>query len=505
MSSRKDSSRATPAPRRVPLRGRCASIRLRRAYDYARALCDELRALSAPADDAARWTPHLAEVQRLLETLERAPSSTARSEGPTPAQLRTFGQLLRDRRNAAGLSRGALARKALLSDATIKFIETARHPPSRATLIRLVGVAPLGLTWDDVAGLAGAAEPPVLSSPGGIEDGPPERTRWFLADDFDWLRLVTERDRLLRGPGGYVPAQLAYVDPHNAIEYLAYLNHCATAGEPRAALPLDAMAQKIAEQMLGARLQILALGAGEGTIETRLVHALSEHLRRPELELWLIDQSLPLLCVAHQRAVAALGTHPAVRLRFLAEDLVQLARHAPLAAADAERPQRLFVLLGGTLAELDPETRFLRHGLVGSAPGDLLLLDVEVALAPPDKPDEIRRRERLLKQPVPAPLREWLATPFWRADRGVCAVDLTVALDTQGVLPGSYALSVVARVQSSTRPERCFTLPLFKRYDPEALAAFLGGCGWERVTQLAYGQGSRHMAILFRRCADERR
>ena len=190
-------------------------------------------------------------------------------------------------------------------------------------------------------------------------------------------------------------------------------------------------------------------------------------------------------------------------LRFLAEDLQQLARHAPLSAADAGRPQRLFLLLGGTLAELDPETRFLRHGLVGAAPGDLLLLDVEAA--PPDKPDEIRRCERLLRQPIPMPLREWLTTPFWRADRGVRTVDLNVTLDAQGPLPGSYALSVLARVQSSTRLERCFTLPLFKRYDPEALASFLSGCGWERVAQRSYGQTSRHVAILFKRCTDERK
>ncbi len=74
-------------------------------------------------------------------------------------QLQEFGRLLRDKRNQAGFSRLQLARKAKVSDATIKFIETARHPPSRATLLRLVGVAELGLRWADTPGYSVGATP----------------------------------------------------------------------------------------------------------------------------------------------------------------------------------------------------------------------------------------------------------------------------------------------------------------------------------------------------------
>jgi transcriptional regulator with XRE-family HTH domain len=69
---------------------------------------------------------------------------------PTRDQLIAFGKLLRDKRNAAGLRRVQLARKAKLSDTTIKLLESARHPPSRATLIRLIGVTELKLGWADV-------------------------------------------------------------------------------------------------------------------------------------------------------------------------------------------------------------------------------------------------------------------------------------------------------------------------------------------------------------------
>ena len=70
----------------------------------------------------------------------------------TRQQLVDFGRLLRDRRNQAGLSRLQLARKAKLSDSTVKFAETARHPPSRQTLLRLVDVPELALDWSDTPG-----------------------------------------------------------------------------------------------------------------------------------------------------------------------------------------------------------------------------------------------------------------------------------------------------------------------------------------------------------------
>jgi transcriptional regulator with XRE-family HTH domain len=66
------------------------------------------------------------------------------------SDLQRFGQLLRDRRSAQGWSRQELGRRAKLSEATIKFIETARHLASRATLIRLVAIAELRLCWADV-------------------------------------------------------------------------------------------------------------------------------------------------------------------------------------------------------------------------------------------------------------------------------------------------------------------------------------------------------------------
>ena len=135
-------------------------------------------------------------------------------------QWQNFGALLRDRRNAAKLSRLALAHRAKISDATIKFIETARHPPSRSTLIRLLAVAELHLTWTDVPG---PHDPPVqkqdmpaLSPPPAPDEPKPDPAR-FLMDliGFDEiclpagapkrLRIFQERPRDDGQAGGHSP------------------------------------------------------------------------------------------------------------------------------------------------------------------------------------------------------------------------------------------------------------------------------------------------------------
>lgn len=99
-------------------------------------------------DKPDEWQSSLSAVadlrQRLEQLLHLKPGNRF-----TQAELRRLGGMLRDRRNAAGFSRVALARRASLSDATIKFLETARHPPSRWTLCRLWAVPELKLSSAD--------------------------------------------------------------------------------------------------------------------------------------------------------------------------------------------------------------------------------------------------------------------------------------------------------------------------------------------------------------------
>lgn len=65
-------------------------------------------------------------------------------------ELRRFGAALKRARIAARLSRVALGKLAQLSEASIKFFETARARPSLASLTKLMAVTELQLTLADV-------------------------------------------------------------------------------------------------------------------------------------------------------------------------------------------------------------------------------------------------------------------------------------------------------------------------------------------------------------------
>ena len=133
---------------------------------HALALAEALRAIGPgqPAKTRAACVAYASlvdEIARLSRAEGTVPPSSRLTPALTRKQLQDFGRLLRDKRNHAGFSRLQLARKAKLSDATIKFIETARHPPSRATLLRLVGVPELGLRWAETPGYSVGAMPAV--------------------------------------------------------------------------------------------------------------------------------------------------------------------------------------------------------------------------------------------------------------------------------------------------------------------------------------------------------
>lgn len=136
----------------------------RKIQELARALLIEvvrLKELPLTFEDeqaVARWEQQLREMAGHLQR-----GADVR-EGAWLELLRAFGKKLRDRRNAAGLSRVALGRKAKLSDATIKFIETAKYAMSRSTFLRLLNVEELGLCWEDGRPIVGGGVPDVAEA-----------------------------------------------------------------------------------------------------------------------------------------------------------------------------------------------------------------------------------------------------------------------------------------------------------------------------------------------------
>lgn len=495
----------SPSPQKRAGRLRLPT-RLRRAHELAHALAGELTRLARDVETSQRpaWAESLAHVASVTQLLARSAPAFPAQPGPVLEQLRHFGQLLRDRRNAAGLSRAELGRRAKLSDATVKFIETAKHPASRATLIRLIGVAELGLRWEDTAMLH-SEEPAPAPPPQAPPPAPPESESGalacFLSPALSPVAMARDLGRFLRGAGGHLEQTAAYLDTQSAADYLAVCQQSLGIAERRAALPLGEMAERIAEHVSPSGLDVIAVGAGDGQLEVRLVQALSAALPQQALDLCLVDVSQPLLAHALRQAAEAFAAQPAVRVWGLQANFHHLPLHTELYAPPRRVCRRLFLMLGDTLGSLDNEPRFLRHSLLGARPDDLLLLDFQCAAAPADQPEEIKRRDKSWLAGVCPAHQTWLAGPLWRHDRQVRSVRFAWELETDGAVPQSYALSGVATVQAPGRSERRFSMLRFRRYEPDAVARTLAACGWKRIAQLGYGPpGQRAVLVLCQRC-----
>ncbi|PSM31762.1 helix-turn-helix domain-containing protein [Haliangium sp. UPWRP_2] len=455
-------------------------------------------AAEAPRGVQSTWTEHLARLTELAQFLDaggvRAEPGPGRALPPvSPEQWMQFGRLLRDKRNAAGLSRVQLARRAKISDATIKFIESARHPPSRATLIRLIDVSDLKLHWADVPG---HPEPPAPESPSPV-DSPRLRgpLNCLLAPSYDPLSLHLELTSYLQGAGGYLEQTYAYLEPGSAAAYRTLCQTWPPVARLRSLMPLGELAQQIVWLSGGAPLQLLALGCGEGRAETQLAGCLVD-AGTAGLELCLLDISPPLLTSAYHHAVSHLASLPQVHVWALQGNF----HHLPLYAAlcrPAAQPRRLITMLGATLANLDHEPRFLQQSLVDCHRDDLLLLELPVAPASCADPALIPRHDRLFASGVPAPYAAWLGHPLWRHCPQAERIEFHWELETRRPVPGSYALHAIATVTSNQKAERRFSVFRIARYDFPPLIQCLRELGWEELSAEHYG--SEHSLRLYRK------
>lgn len=455
----------------------------------ARELANRMESLPLPNP---RWPEYVALAQELAQFLDGADEPVIErrpaNRSLTPQQVQEFGRLLRDRRNAAGFTRLQLARKAHLSDATIKFTETARQPPSRATLIRLLAIVELGLTWDDVPWETTAATPArsaLASAPGApvLDD-----LNCYITPAYEPVRMVMDMGRFLNGAGGHVEQTYAYLDHQSAAAYLAMCEHSPVTVAVRGSLPLLPIGKKIVRETSPHGLHVIALGAGDARLETRLAQHLAEHQATPDVRLCLFDISQPLLSAGLTYATEAFKDVPGVDVWALQGNFHHLPQYAQLrSSSKGARKKRVYCMLGNTLANLDNEPRFFQHSFVDCVAGDLLVLDVQLAHGSTDDPASIRSQEPAFQAPFSKAHAEWLAGPIHRHCRDVTGVEFTLELNTQCPMPGSYALDAIATVKAKGQPDRRFSMFRFKRYDVVKLAQSLQQLGWEQLQSLAVG------------------
>ena len=359
-----------------------------------------------------------------------------------------FGALLRDRRNLLGLTRLELGSRAQLSDATIKFIETARHRPSRATLLRLVALGDL-LTWADVPAEPCTRQP---STPHGL----------LQSGVLDPLKVLQEIDQVFGGAGGYLPQSFAYADGHSAAAYLQLAEHW----------PADTVAALARLILTDANeTQIIELGADSRKVD-ELAAVLAAHAGCSRIDRCVVDASLPILASVLARASGSWGVLGNVL------DLPLLTPEIERATRTGSR--RLWATFA--LADLDDtEARFFRYSLAAlAAPGDLLLLDIGLA-------DGVSVH-------LPERLRAWLTGFVARSCRN--AHQITISARAQpGTSIAAATVEIVAAVQAKKERERVFSVHRVRRYLPDNLRALLADCGWVLSETLSY---SDRALMLFR-------
>ena len=474
--------------------------RLQAVHLQALRLVDQLQALTS--EEPPEQLPLLLELIVQVQEVAKYASGGAdpvgadeKTPAPTPKQLQEFGKLLRDKRNAAGLSRMQLARRAKISDATIKFLETARHPPSRATLIRLISVEELRLTWSDAPG----AHSPPSTERIHVVEGPQfhSELNCLLTPSFDPVRMITELGRFLNGAGGHVEQTSAYLDHQSAAAYLALCQQSAVTAALRASTPLAEAARRIVSNTGQVPLKIIALGSGDATLEVRLVQHLIEEACTPNVELCLVDVSQPLLACGQKHAAEALAGIPQAHLWGMQCHFHELPLYSRLVHGSEKRPRcrRVFCMLGGTFANLDHEPRFFQHALPHCARGDLLLLDLQLARGSAQDPAEIKKRDKQWAAGVTHVEAAWLSGPIWRHCKNVVRVDFHWNLETHCPVPGSYALGAVATVQLHSGAERQFSMFRFRRYAPDQVAECLHDLGWDEIGVMPFG-GVHHPSSL---------
>ena len=444
-----------------------------------------MRELISLIGDSA-WQEHAREQSRIAAFVEEryAALDLGQRTFLTADQFHRLSGLLHTRRAAVHMSCSELAKRAGLSPRTIKNVEDRAVSPVRETVIRLLAVPELNLTWQDILG---TPNPSALSASG---NGPADSEyNCYIPHGYDPVRMVQQLARTLNGQGGHVEQTHAYLEHRSAMAYLAMCHEAHFISAYRAKYPLDTLAHRIVEESGQDAFKVIALGAGDGHLEVRFVQHLLTECKSPDIELVLFDISQPLLNTAYQHSIDTLGEQSAVHTLLVHGNFHELPRYPQVSYAPAKgRRRRIYTMLGYTLANLDNEPRFFQHSLSHCRVGDFLILDLQQRNTPIDAtPEEIRRLDPAFAGEFSKPHAEWIGASIRMHCQELLSYEFNLGLDTECPIGGSYALDAIATVRTRNQPDRRFSMFRFKRYDEEKLTQSFARFGWEKLASLSFG------------------
>ena len=405
-------------------------------------------------------------------------------DGSVKVDWARLAKQLKRKRMQANLGQKELAELIDISEAMVRAIESGQRRPSREVLLRLLASPPLGLRLEDIT-----------ADPTGDSIIP---TSW-LAPHYDPAQLITSMVEQLNSSGGSLEQTTAYLDYQSAKDFLdlagsqSYLDAFGNLDV------LDRVAQRIAAESGGGGLDVIVLGCGDAKREAKLVEFLANRSKAQavsDIRLFLLDISHSLLTVGHNNACEILGKS-VKSIIALHGNFHDLPKYPLYSEKDLRTRTRVFTMLGCTLANLDNEVRFFRDTMSSAAKGDFFVCDFTNVYASADQPEQIRLQDPNFRAGIHPGSRNWLSGPLYRYVKGFTEVELTMELNTDCNVRGSYELAYIAHLTVAGAPaRRRFAVFRVRRYDAEKLEECLSRCGWQPMERLPYGANARSEITL---------
>ena len=320
--------------------------------------------------------------------------------------------------------------------------------------------------------------------------GQPSRTI-LLTPGYEPFRLWHELQSVLCQASGYLSDSLKYLDHAGADQWCELLKHSRFATEA-SPLPMADLVATIHDELEGMPFDLLGIGAGTADHELTLAARLLGRRRTVhDARVFLLDVSHPLLTFALNAADSILPKQYIVPVIGLIGDFNEMATYCHLFHADGPPRRRILTMFGYTFSNLENEIRFLRRNLSWVDRGDLLVLDLPMAVDPSADPD--RTDPALSKQRPPVYtelLHKFLTGPIRRHLQSVSDIKLQVLRDSNSsVVPGSYAIEHVASVRMRGGETRRYSIGYSRRYQADGLCTALQQEGWRSVGHFSYGPG----------------
>lgn len=376
---------------------------------------------------------------------------------PRPGEdTKAWGRMLRERREAADLTRTQLARMSSVADSTIRNLETGRNRPSRSIVMRLQSVPALCSPQKPFA-------VPFEAAVRGVTESL-ECNCWF-APEYDSITLARQMVAQLNNPsGGSLDQTFLYMDSASASDWCHFTEQSRWRVN-RSQFPADEVANLISGLVKDHPIDLFGLGPGEAILEVRLMKQLMEKGTLSS-RLFLIDVSQPLLCQGYRHAASELAETQGTSIYAIQGNFHHLPLYKTLLRSTNRR--RLVTLLGFTFGNFWNEMDFVEKALAPFTPGDLLLIDTAAGVLP-------------LGMQSPSAVQPFFQGPFLRHVMGVKNSSLCVVNNKSTSPLVDAQLTIQIKLEMNDGSIRKFDVAVSKHYNPVALAKSMQVAGWRTI------------------------